>query len=68
MLIFLYLVKLEIIFSLLEEKLYGGFPELKNKNIYFFAKGSIINRTAYLKENNIKNDTIIMINKIENYD
>ena len=55
-------------FSLLEEKLYVDFPELKNKNIYFFANGNIINRTASLKENNIKNDTSILINEIENDD
>jgi hypothetical protein len=55
-------------FSLLEEKLYVDFPELKNKNIYFFANGNIINRTASLKENNIKNDTSIIINEIENDD
>ena len=55
-------------FSLLEEKLYVDFPELKNKNIYFFANGSIINRTASLKENNIKNDTSVIINEIENDD
>ena len=55
-------------FSLLEKKLYADFPELKNKNIYFFANGNIINRTASLKENNIKNDTSIIINEIENDD
>ena len=55
-------------FSLLEEKLYVDYPELKNKNIYFFSNGSIINRTASLKENNIKNDTTIMINEVENDD
>ena len=55
-------------FSLLEEKLYADFPELKNKNIYFFANGSIINRTASLKENNIKNDTSVIISEIENDD
>ena len=53
-------------FSLLEEKLYVDYPELKNTNIYFFANGSIINRTASLKDNNIKNDTTIIINEIEN--
>ena len=55
-------------FSTLEEKLYVDFPELKNKNIYFLAKGNIINRTVSLKENNIKNDTTIIINEIENDD
>ena len=55
-------------FSFLEEKLYVDYPELKNKNIYFFANGNIINRTASLKENNIKNDTSILINEIENDD
>jgi hypothetical protein len=50
-------------FSLLKEKLYADFPELKNKNIYFTAHGDVINETASLEENKIKNDTSILINE-----
>ena len=46
-------------FSVLEEKLYADFPDLKNKNIIFLAKGNVINRAATLEENKIKNDTNI---------
>ena len=50
----------------IEEKLFIEHPELKNKKIYFFANGNIINRTASLTENKINNDTCILINEIEN--
>ena len=53
-------------FSVLEEKLYKDFPDLKNKNIIFLAKGGIINRSATLEENKIKNDTTIQIQEMEN--
>ena len=55
-------------FSLLEEKLYVDYPQSKDKNIYFSANGNIIDRNASLEENNIKNDTSIVINEIENDD
>ena len=51
-------------FSVLEEKLYADFPDLKNKNIIFLAKGNVINRAATLEENKIKNDTTIQIHKM----
>ena len=53
-------------FSVLEEKLYADFPDLKNKEIIFLAKGNIINRSASLEENKIKNDTTIQIQEMEN--
>ena len=53
-------------FSVLEEKLYKDFPDLKNKNIIFLTKGGIINRSATLEENKIKNDTTIQIQEMEN--
>ena len=53
------------IFSKLEEKLYLEYPELKNQNIYFIAKGSIINRDLTLEQNKIKNGDQILINYIE---
>jgi len=53
-------------FSVLEEKLYADFPDLKNKNIIFLAKGNVINRAATLEENKIKNDTTIQIQEMEN--
>jgi hypothetical protein len=51
-------------FSVLEEKLYKDFPDLKNKNIIFLAKGNIINRSATLEQNKIKNDTTIQIQEM----
>ena len=51
-------------FSVLEEKLYKDFPDLKNKNIIFLAKGNIINRKKTLEENKIKNDTTIQIQEM----
>ena len=53
-------------FSVLEEKLYKDFPDLRNKNIIFLAKGNIINRSATLEENKIKNDTTIQIHEMSN--
>ena len=53
-------------FSVLEEKLYADFPDLKNKEIIFLAKGNIINRSASLEENKIKNDTTIQIQEMKN--
>ena len=53
-------------FSVLEEKLYKDFPDLRNKNIIFLAKGNIINRSATLEENKIKNDTTIQIHEMPN--
>ena len=57
-------------FSLIEQKLYDEFPEyeiIKN-NLFFLANGGVIDRSASLKENNIKNDNTIVINKIEDDD
>ena len=51
-------------FSVLEEKLYNDFTDLKNKNIIFLAKENIINRSTTLEENKIKNDTTIQIHKM----
>ena len=48
-------------FSCLENKLFEQFPKLKNKNIYFLANGNVINRSATLLDNKIKNDTTILI-------
>ena len=48
-------------FSNIEEKLYEEFPELKRKKFYFLANGSIINKTASIKENKIKKGNIILI-------
>ena len=58
------------IFSDLEEKLYLVFPEIKHKNINFFANGNLIEKSATLEENKIKNDTTILIDGIgeENYE
>ena len=53
------------IFSSVEEKLYLEFPELKNKKIYFMANSNIINRSANIEQNKIKNSTTILIDYYE---
>ena len=50
------------LFSKLEEKLYLEYPDLRNKNIFFIAKGNIVKKNLNLEENNIKNGDHILIN------
>ena len=50
------------IFSKIEEKLYIEYSELKGKNIYFIAKGNLVNKSTSLEENKIKNGVQIIIN------
>jgi hypothetical protein len=50
------------LFSKLEEKLYSEYPELKNKNIFFIAKGNLVNKNLNLEQNNIKNGDHIIMN------
>ena len=50
-------------FSQIEEKLYVEYPELRNKKDKFFlVNGNIIDRSANLEQNKIKNGNQIMIN------
>ena len=54
-------------FSVVEQKLYEEYPKyekIKN-NLLFLANGGVINKAVSLKENNIKNDTTIIISNIE---
>ena len=53
------------VFSKLEEKLYLEYPKLKNKNIFFIANGNIINRSANIEQNRIKNGDTILIKDVE---
>ena len=48
-----------------EEKLFTQFPALRNKNLFFLANGSIINRNETLENNRIENDTTILINIVD---
>ena len=48
-------------FSALGEKLYKEYPELKDKNIFFLAKGNIIKKELTLEQNKITAGTIIII-------
>ena len=50
------------IFTTVEEKLYNGYPELKNKHIYFTVDGITIDKSNTLEKNNIKSSTKILIN------
>ena len=49
-------------FSKFEEKLFLEYPELKNKNIYYLANGSTVDKSGSLESNKIKNGTNILIN------
>jgi len=51
-------------FSKIENKFFEEFPELKSKNIYYLANGNTINKTATIKENEIKNGDTILLNYI----
>ena len=52
-------------FSRIEEILYKEAPDYIDSNIYFCVKGNIVNRLKTLKENNIHNSDIIILNKRE---
>ena len=49
-------------FTTLEEKLYGEYPEFKNKQMYFTVNGNIINKSKKKKKNGIKSSDNILIN------
>ena len=49
-------------FYIIEQKLYEEFPEYKNKNCYFMAKGIVIDRNKTIRENKIKSGDIILLN------
>ena len=51
------------IFSTIEKKLYNNFPELKGE-YYFTANGTILEKSKTLKQNSIKDETIILINEV----
>ena len=50
------------LFVRIEEKLYDEYYEYKEKETYFLVGGNKINRFKTIKENNIKNCSIIMLN------
>ena len=53
-------------FSLLEEKLYKDYPEYNNPNTYFMTNASMIDKNKTLKENKIKNNSVICVYRLEN--
>jgi hypothetical protein len=52
-------------FFRLEGILFKETPYYIDSNIYFSVKGNIVNRLKTLKENNIHNSDIIILNKRE---
>ena len=56
------------IFARLEEKLYNKYPNYKDTENYFVANGDIINRNRTLEENKIKNNDVITLMLIEDYE
>ena len=52
-------------FSRLEDILFKEAPYYNDSNVYFCVKGNIVNRLKTLKENNIHNSDIIILNKRE---
>ena len=52
-------------FSRLEERLYKEAPDYFDSDIYFCVNGNVVKRYKTLKENNIHNSDIIILNKRE---
>ena len=50
-------------FGKIQEKLYLKYPQLKNIPIYFLTEGKLIDQSASLRENNLKDGCAILINK-----
>ena len=53
-------------FSIVEDRLYQEYPDLKNKDIFFLLKGYMIDRDKTLEENGIEENKAILICKILN--
>ena len=53
-------------FSRLEKVLYDEYPEYKETENYFIVNGKKINRFKTLEENNIKNNSVITLQQIDN--
>ena len=53
------------VFTDVEQKLYDEFPELKNQKIYFIANGNVVDGSATLEKNKIKNGTTILLNYLD---
>ena len=53
------------VFTNIEQNLYDEFPDLKNKNIYYIANGNIVDKSATLEKNKIKNGTTILLNYLD---
>ena len=49
-------------FSILENRLYNEYPEIKKRDCYFFHKGNIINRELTLENMGIKSGDKIIVN------
>ena len=52
-------------FSIIEEKLLNNFPDLKEEKLIFKLNDNVINKSFNLIRNNIKDNSIILINIIE---
>ena len=53
------------LFVRLEEKLYDEYPKYKDIETYFLVNGKKVLRFKSIKENNIKNGQVIMLNIVE---
>ena len=53
------------LFVRLEEKLYDEYPQYKDVETYFLVNGKKVLRFKSMKENNIKNGQVIMLNIVE---
>ena len=49
-------------FKIIEEKILLKFPDLKDKDIFYLANGSNVNKKLTLEENKIKDGSHILIN------
>jgi len=53
------------LFVKIEEKLYDEYPQYKNIETFFLVNGRKVLRFKSMKENNIKNGNVIMLNIVE---
>ncbi len=52
-------------FSVVKEKLFNDYPELRTRRVYFVALGRRVEESMTLKENEIKNGTTIVITYLD---
>ena len=52
-------------FTNIEEMLYDKYPYLVNRNLFFLVNGNMVKRSKTLEQNNIKDNTVILVCEYE---